>query len=101
MRHGFTDDYDNGWGDDVKSRPETAEETAARHAYVDAEAAKDAAKRELQEKAFLAIKKAGANPVDVKNAYRSSGAFLVKRLFGDAVYAVVTDKKICESGWDF
>ena len=28
MRHGFSDDFDNGWGDIIETRPETAEETA-------------------------------------------------------------------------
>ena len=47
MRHGYSDETDNGWGDVVETRPETAEETAARHAYVD----EQEAKRRLQSEA--------------------------------------------------
>jgi hypothetical protein len=101
MRHGFSDDFDNGWGDIIETRPETAEETAARHAYVDAKEAERASRQALQDKAFAAIKAVGGDPAKVMPVFRSSGAFLVKRLFGDAVYAVVADKNICASGWDF
>ena len=101
MRHGFSDDVDNGWGDLIETRPETAEETAARHAYVDAKEAERASRQASKDKAFAAIKAVGGDPEKVMPVFRSSGAFLVKRLFGDAVAAVVADKNICASGWDF
>lgn len=92
IRHGFTDDTDNGWGD-----PTVVGDIAAIEAAQDAAQAAQNERDAVKENATKAFAEIGIDFNMVARHYRSGGIGLVRRFFGEE--AALLAKKM-PYGWD-